>query len=242
MALVAHTHSLQYSDLNLSHSYAGTLSVQVWQQMQAHMAALISQQQQQLQMGGMFQQPAQSSPFMPMSSLSSAAGAAGSFPITLNSPMPSLPATGNFPFPISSPTAAGAMPFPMSYGGSYAAGGTMLPSPMSMPGSSPSGIDPATWQGAVQAHAVSYSKAPPAAAVSMAGANQQPHELSDGGGGTVQYFGGTHGEVYCCFQGRWFQVRPESGPAPGADGVRAGWPFLPQGGGKAVMELEAGHE
>ena len=173
-------------------------AMQVWQQMQAHMAALISQQQQQLQMGGMqpaqFQQPAQFSPFMPMS--------------------PSSAVGSHFPFPTPSPAAAGAMPFPMS-----------------IPGS-PSGIDPATWQGAVQAHVLSYSKAPPSTAVSMVGAAiQQQHEV--GSGGTVQYFGGTSGEVYCCFQGRWFQVRPE------AAGVQAGGPLMLQGGGKAVMELEA---
>ena len=166
-------------------------------------------------MGGMqpaqFQQPAQFSPFMPMS--------------------PSSAVGSHFPFPSPSPAAAGGMPFPMSYG-SHAVGGAMQPLPMSMPSGSPPGIDLATWQGAVQAHALSYSKAPPSTAVSMVGAAVQQSQHEVGGGGMVQYFGGTGGEVYCCFQGRWFQVRPE------AAGVQAGGPLMLQGGGKAAMEAD----
>ena len=56
------------------------------------------------------------------------------------------------------------------------------------------------------------------------------------GGTEVQYFGGTEGEVYCSYRGRWFLVRPAAGPP-----LEAATAVEPEGGaagGGRAMQLE----
>ena len=109
------------------------------------------------------------------------------------SPLPFTPA--GVPF-----TPAGATSGVMSYpattatrrGGGFDRGGAT----MTLPSGLPFSVDPWTWQRPQQHQ--------PAAAQATEGGSS----LKATSSGSIQYFGGAGGEVYCCIQGRWFQVKP----------------------------------
>jgi len=147
---------------------AAGVVMQVWQQMQQHLAAIVAQTQQQQHM---LQQ----------------SRATGLNPHPHQQQQPGLLPPGGFP------TSVPAFPALPSLTAAEDRGTVTLPS---------FSIDPWTWQ---QQHQQQPQQ------------RQIPSTDPSKVAASVQYFGGGRGEVYCCYQGKWFQVRPATVGDPDPD-------------------------
>ena len=211
--------------------------VKVWQQMQQHMAAMMEQQQQQHA-----QLLARSHPVQSSAGLAMTMGAVGmigtSWPMTMPMPnqavnigvvLPQPPGpTESFSIQqnpqVSALPPGGLNPTTWQRTGSAAGGGCregVRPPPYQV--AHAMGPPPAV----LAAHGSSLSgifDANPIPSPSAVLGGQQGLSVVDdvaAGGTEVQYFGGTEGEVYCSYRGRWFLVRPAAGPPLEAAEVEA---------------------
>ena len=115
-------------------------------------------------------------------------GPPGSAPPSPSPFTPAAAATGGAMMSLPSATAT-------PPGGGFDRGGGTV---MTLPSGLPFSVDPWTWQRPQQ-----QQLQRPASPATMDGSS-----LKAASSGSIQYFGGAGGEVYCCIQGKWFQVKP----------------------------------
>ena len=106
------------------------------------------------------------------------------------SPSPFTPAVATGGVMMALPSATATPP-----GGGFDRGGGTV---MTLPSGLPFSVDPWTWQRPQQQQLLR-----PSSPATMDGSS-----LKAASSGSIQYFGGAGGEVYCCIQGKWFQVKP----------------------------------